>query len=149
MFGKAFLIVDLIFSQVFLTSRIFILFFFFFFFLTLSLLLRQDRYLLSYPFILSFQLSPTFTMAKLCILATLCCALASVGAAPAPGSGITVGRRIARANYGAVLPRAEEAEDPNKVDQQGQFDTKIALKGGNIQQDTTFPPGVSNEYSIS
>lgn len=86
-------------------------------------------------------------MAKLQLLAALFCALASVGAAPAPGSGLNVGRRIARADARAVLSRAEEAEDPNKVDQKGQFDTEIALKGGNIQQDTTFPPGVSsNSY---
>lgn len=77
-------------------------------------------------------------MTKLSLLAALSCVLASVAALPAPGSGgVNVGQRI------SLLPRAEEAEDPNKIDQTAQFNTKVALTGGNIQQDTTFPPGVS------
>lgn len=92
-------------------------------------------------------------MAKLHLLAALCCALASVGAMPAPGSaqghGLSVGRRIASAEHGAMLRRAEEEEeDPNKIDQTGEFDTEIALQGGDVQQDTTFPPGVSSRSLV-
>ncbi|KAK1771526.1 hypothetical protein QBC33DRAFT_591938 [Phialemonium atrogriseum] len=82
-------------------------------------------------------------MTKLSLFAALSCVLASVAALPAPGSGgVTVGQRI------ALLPRAEEAEDPNKIDQTAQFNTKVALKGGNIQQDTTFPPGQNGVLEI-
>ncbi len=55
---------------------------------------------------------------------------------------------VASALPASLLARQEEAEDPNKIDQDGAFGTAIALQGGNIQQDTKFPPGVSFCYCL-
>ncbi|KAK3362599.1 hypothetical protein B0T25DRAFT_626999 [Lasiosphaeria hispida] len=42
----------------------------------------------------------------------------------------------------AVTAGEEEAKDPNKIDQVAQFGQVVQLGGGNIQTDTTFPPGI-------
>lgn len=79
------------------------------------------------------------------ILSTLLLVVAVANAVPTPKLGLTVGKLIARADDRLEIARAEkaeEAEPANKLDLQSQFDTPTELQGGNIQQDTTFPPGV-------
>ena len=84
------------------------------------------------------------------ILKSLLLAAAVVNAVPTPKPGLTVGKLIARADDRVEIARAEKAEEEapaNKVDLQAQFDTPTELQGGNVQQDTTFPPGVSSWIS--
>ena len=79
-------------------------------------------------------------MAKHQLLTAIACTLALVAAAPTPMAEPVVGLRLVKR-----APQAEEAEDPNKLDLTAKFNEQVALQGGNIQQDTTFPPGVSTE----
>lgn len=78
------------------------------------------------------------------ILSTLLLVVAVANAVPTPKLGLTVDKLIARADDRLEIARAEKAEEEpaNKLDLQSQFDTPTELQGGNIQQDTTFPPGV-------
>lgn len=92
------------------------------------------------------------------LVATLFLVAAVVNAVPTPKLDVTIDRLIARADDRLAIARAEkaaeagaaegaaegaEAEPANKLDLQSQFDTPTELQGGDIQQDTTFPPGVS------
>ncbi|KAK0730327.1 hypothetical protein B0H67DRAFT_638841 [Lasiosphaeris hirsuta] len=63
-------------------------------------------------------------------------------------AGSATSTAAATATSAAAVTGGEEAEDPNKIDQVAQFGEVIQLAGGNVQTDTTFPPGVAGVLEV-
>lgn len=71
--------------------------------------------------------------------------LAPALAAPAPSVQVSHRSVLNLRNETGGEAGGEAEGEENEIEQQGEFGASIALQGGDVKQDTLFPPGVRNK----